>query len=143
MKCEIIIDAECEERVVVYAKKDNSLINQIKQLARQWGTELIGYKDKEIVRLNASDIYCVAIIDNKIYAICEDERLQLKERLYVTEEKPPEFFIKINQSCIVNANKIERFDTSVSGTLKVSLKNGYTDYVSRRQLKTIKERIGI
>ena len=52
-------------------------------------------------------------------------------------------FVKINQSCIVNVNKIERFDTSVSGTLKVSLKNGYTDYVSRRQLKPIKERIGI
>lgn len=33
MKCEIIIDAECEERVVVYAKKDNSLTKCLSEVS--------------------------------------------------------------------------------------------------------------
>ena len=103
----------------------------------------IGYKDKEIISLDSSDIYCVSIIDNKVYAICEKEKLILKERLYILEEKLPGNFLKINQSCIANLNKVERFDASISGTLKLRFKNGYTDYVSRRQLKFIKERLGI
>lgn len=143
MKCEIIIDSNCEERVIIYTKKNCSLIQNIKQLVEESRKGLIGYNDKEIVNLAPYEIYCVTIIDNKIYAICEKEKLQLKERLYMLEEKLPENFIKVNQSCIANINKIERFDASISGTLKLRFKNGYIDYVSRRQLKTIKERIGI
>lgn len=143
MKCEIIIDPKQEERVVIYAKENNRVCKEIKQLAENSYTELFGYKGKEIIPLNPPDIFCVAVINNKIYAICENEKLLLKERLYTLEEKLPEGFIKINQSCIANLSKIERFDASISGTLKLRFKNGYTDYVSRRQLKSIKERLGI
>ena len=52
-------------------------------------------------------------------------------------------FVKLNQSCIVNIKKIECFDASLGGALKVTLKNGYRDYVSRRQLKAVKERLGL
>ena len=143
MKCEVIVDKNCEEKVVIYARENSSLIESIKQLVREHGYGLVGYKDKEIMHLSPADIYCVAIMENKVYAVCENETWQIKERLYVLEEKLPDYFVKINQSCIINAGKIERFDASISGTLKVRLTNGYTDYVSRRQLKTIKERMGI
>ena len=66
----------------------------------------------------------------------------IKERLYTVENTVGDSFIKINQSCIVNIDKIERFEASFSGALTVVLKNGYKDYISRRQLKIVKERIG-
>ncbi len=143
MKCEVIIDAACEEKVVIFCKKNNKLVKDIQQLVEENSIGIIGYKDNEIFNLNSSDIFCIAVTDNKIYAVCEKERFQLKTRLYVLEEKLPETFVKINQSCIANIKKIERFDASVSGTLKIYFKNGYCDYVSRRQLKSVKERIGI
>jgi len=37
---------------------------------------------------------------------------------------------------------IKKFDVSFGGALTVIFKNGYTDYVSRRQMKIVKERIG-
>jgi len=143
MKCEIIIDQNTEEKVVIFAKKNNRYIEDIKRFAESCHMEILGCKDKEFVSLNPFDIFCVAVINNKVYAICDNENFLLKERLYILEEKLPEFFIKINQSCIANINKIERFDASISGTLRLCFKNGYTDYVSRRQLKQIKERLGI
>ena len=143
MKCEIIINVDAEERVVIYTKEMNRLAQDIKQLVEDSHMGLVGYAGKEIVTLNPSDIYCVSVIDSKVYAVCEKENLQLKERLYVLEEKLPDCFVKINQSCIANMGKVERFDASISGTLKVRFKNGHVDYVSRRQLKQVKERMGI
>jgi DNA-binding LytR/AlgR family response regulator len=82
-------------------------------------------------------------LDGKVCAVCETETLQLKQRLYEVEAMLPETFVKINQSCLANLRKVERFDASVSGTLMLRFRNGYTDYVSRRQLKFIKERLGM
>ena len=44
---------------------------------------------------------------------------------------------------LINIDKIKRFDASLSGFLLVTLKNGYSDYVSRRNLKNVKERLGL
>ena len=143
MKCEIIIDPSCEEKVVIYAKKESRFTEEIKQLAEGCEKELFGSLGNEIVKLNPSDIYYITVTGGKVYAVCERKKYLLKERLYLLEEKMPESFVKINQSCLANIKKTERFDTSLSGTLKIHFKNGDTDYVSRRQLKTVKERLGI
>ena len=143
MKCEIIIDADCEEKIIVYAKEENAIVKEIRRLTEQSETALLGYKNSEIVKLEPMNIHCISVIDNKVYAICDNEKYLLKERLYTLEAKLPENFVKINQSCLANIKKMERFDTSISGTLKIRFKNGHIDYVSRRQLKVIKERLGI
>lgn len=143
MKCEIIIDPNCEERVDIYIKEKHPLAERIQQLAQQDAPELLGYSGSQIVRLDPGCIHCIAVIGSRVYALCDKQRYLLKERLYTLEEKLPECFVKINQSCLGNIRKMERFDTSLSGTLKIRFKNGHTDYVSRRQLKLIKERIGI
>ena len=143
VKCEIIIDPGCEERIVIYAREVNGLTEEIKRLAEGSCGEILGYRDREIVKLDPSEIYCISIIESRVYAVCEKEELQLKQRLYMLEGELPHNFVKINQSCIANLDKIDRFDASIAGTLKVHFKNGHTDYVSRRQLKAIKERMGI
>ena len=143
MKCEVIIDSDCEEKVVIYAKEESILVREIKNLAEQESTVLLGYLNSEITSLNICDIHCICIIDNKVYALCDENRYLLKERLYTLEQKLPKNFVKINQSCLANIKMMEKFDTSISGTLKIRFKNGHTDYVSRRQLKAIKERLGI
>lgn len=143
MKCEIIIDPSCHERVVIYAKEKSSLVQEIKQLVQEHEKELLGYTDDEIVKLNPADICYISVIGGKVYATMGKKKYLLKERLYLLEEKLPESFVKINQSCLANIKKTERFDTSISGTLKIRFKNGDTDYVSRRQLRAVKERLGI
>lgn len=143
MKCEIIIDPSCEEKVVIYARKYSVFLEEIKNLSRQFTTEIIGYNGDEIKKLRPEDICYISVIDGKVYAVCEDCRYVLKERLYTIEEKLPKRFIRINQSCLANIRKTQKFDTSISGTLKIFFINGDVDYVSRRQLKAVKERLGI
>ena len=144
MKYTIIIDKNREEEVIVYAKEKSELTDEIERLVNDNNLELIGYdKNGEGVKLTADEVYCFTVEDNKIFAITEKEKLRLKCRLYQLEEVLPEYFVKINQSCVANIRKIARFDTSVSGTVLIKFKNGYKDYVSRRQMKAVKERFGL
>ena len=143
MKCTLIITDEHEEEVVIYARERTKLTNDIEMLVCGSVPELIGYKENEVVKLTSDLISCFTVEGNKVYALTDSEKLQIKLRLYQLEEMLPDTFVKINQSCIANIRKIERFDTSVSGTLLIKFKNGYKDYVSRRQMKTVKERFGL
>ena len=144
MKYTIIIDKNREEEVIVYAKEKSTLTDEIERLVSDNNLGFIGYdKNGEGVNLTADEVYCFTAEDNKIFAITEKEKLRLKCRLYQLEEVLPECFVKINQSCVANIRKIARFDTSVSGTLLIKFKNGYKDYVSRRQMKAVKERFGL
>lgn len=143
MRCEMIVDPLCEERVVIYTNKKTALAEEIRSLIERSGGVLFGYRHNEIVKLTPTDIHCICVVGNKVYALCDNERYWLKERLYVLETTLPDGFVKINQSCLGNVAKMERFDTSLSGTLKIRFQNGHVDYVSRRQLKAVKERIGI
>lgn len=144
MKYTIIIDKNREEEVIIYAKEKSALTDEIQRLVSDNNIELIGYdKNGEGVKLTADEVYCFTVEDNRIFAITEKDKLRIKNRLYQLEEILPEYFVKINQSCVANIRKIARFDTSVSGTLLIKFKNGYKDYVSRRQMKAVKERLGL
>ena len=143
MKCTLIITDEHEEEVVIYTRERTKLTDDIEALVIGSVPELIGYKENQTVKLSSDSVYCFTVEDNKVYALTDSEKLQIKLRLYQLEEILSDTFVKINQSCIANIRKIERFDTSVSGTLLIKFKNGYKDYVSRRQMKAVKERFGL
>lgn len=143
MKCRIVITDKHDEEVVIYTREKTKLVKDIESLINDSAFELMGYRKGEAVSLKADEVYCFTISDGKVYALTHDEKYQLRCRLYQLEEELSGDFVKINQSCIANIRKIERFDTSVSGTLMIKFKNGYKDYVSRRQLKAVKERFGL
>ena len=143
MKCELHIDKNLDEKVLIYAHEQNKAVEEIKSFVENQDIELVGYKDGEIEKLNPNKVNCFIIENSKIYAITDDDKYHVKLRLYNLEEMLGESFIKINQSCIANIRKIKKFDSSISGTLSVIFKNGYTDYVSRRNIKSIKERLGL
>ena len=143
MKCTVILDTNREEEILIYAHQKTELIEQIKALANDKAETLNGYLRGEIVKLDLRDVFCFTVEDGKLYAITESKKYLLKARLYNIEDICDKSFIKINQSSIANINKIEKFDASVYGTLKVIFKNGYVDFVSRRNIKNVKERLGL
>ena len=143
MKYTLNLDKTKEEEIIILAHSRNELIESIEKLIEGQNYNLIGYKNQQIYKLDLNNVFCFAVEDNKVYALLDKEKLLVKERLYVIEQMINNDFVKINQSCIANIKKIDRFDASISGSLIVIFKNGNRDYVSRRQIKIVKERIGI
>lgn len=143
MKCSIFVDKERDEEVVVYVHERNKLCAAVEQLCQSVGQELVGYRDGEGIFLDMQEVCAVTVEGGKTYAVTDEERLLIKSRLYQIEERLPDSFVKINQSTVVNITKIRRFDTSISGTLRIEMRNGMRDYVSRRCLKQVKEKMGV
>ncbi len=140
---EINIDPLCkEEKIYISAREKTLLIEEIEKLLSGNTRELMGYGGGEIVKLDRSKIECFTVDNSKIYAISDGSKLRVKERLYIIEEMLGDAFIKINQSCIANIKKIKKFESSFGGAIRVVFESGHKDYVSRRQLKAVKERLG-
>ena len=143
MKLKIIIDKEKDEQIIIYAHEKTPLIESIEQLVENNSPRLTGYSEKGAVLLSHDDVYCFISESGKTYALTEKEKLVIKSRLYIIESTLDRSFVRLNQSCIANINKINCFETGFSGSLTAVFKNGYRDYVSRRQIKVVKERLGI
>ncbi len=143
MKCHIIIDEHREEEVIIYAHEKTALVQEIARLVADGDRPLVGYRNKEAVPLTVSEVICFSVEAGKVYAVTDAERLWVKCRLYQLEENLPDHFVKLNQSCIANIRRIARFDASLAGALTVIFQNGQRDYVSRRNVKKVKERLGL
>ncbi len=142
MQCKTIISADCEECVTIYAHERTKLVEDIESMVNGSNKALVGYIDTSIYTLEPFDVHYFAVEENKLYAFTDTKAFLIKERLYSIENIVGNGFIKINQSCIANISKIERFEMTFGGALNVVFKNGRKDYISRRQLKAVKERIG-
>lgn len=142
MKITIITDKTKDEEIIIRLHEKTELIEKIEKLVNETSDGFIGYKENEAMMLDINDINCFITENNKVFAMT-DEKLLIKERLYKVEEKLDNNFIKINQSCLANIKKIVKVQATFSGSLSVVFRNGYTDYISRRNLKNVKERLGV
>jgi DNA-binding LytR/AlgR family response regulator len=138
----VIIDESRAEEVIVYAHSRSEFVEEIERLISECNIEIVGYKDAEAYKLDLFNINCFVCENNRVYALSED-RFLVKLRLYQLEERLDKSFIKINQSCIANVRQISKVEATFSGALSVVFKNGYRDYISRRNLKKVKERLGV
>ena len=143
MKCYTYIDPKEEEKVLIYAKERTKLVDEIEALAISSSVDITGIYNEEIIKINVNDVSCFISENNKVFALIGDKKYQIKHRLYQIEELNLNTFIKLNQSCLANKTKIKKFESTIGGALKVIFKNGYIDYISRRELKNVKQRMGL
>ena len=142
MKLKIFVDKSKEEEILIYVHEKNGLVEEIERLVSENNFELIGYKDNEAQKLSLLEVNCFICENNKVFALT-DEKLVVRLRLYQIEDLLDDNFVRINQSCIANIRIIEKTQADFSGALTVVFKNGYRDYISRRNLKKVKERLGV
>lgn len=143
MKYTLIIDKEKEEEIRIICHENRPVFDKIEKLIKGEDLELTGAWNDDIVIIDFDKVACFMSNDNNVYALINDRKYKIKKRLYQIEEMLDLNFIKINQSCIANIKQIERFKASFNGFIEVIFKNGYKDIISRRELKNVKERIGM
>lgn len=68
----------------------------------------------------------------------------MRLRLYELEERlNPHQFVRISNSEIINLKRVNNFDLSFTGTIRVKLSNETVTYVSRRYISKLKKILGI
>ncbi len=78
----------------------------------------------------------------KVFVRTEEGPYSVQKKLYELETELGENnFVRISKSEIVNIKKIKSLDMSMTGTIRITMKNGYEAYVSRRNVSKIKEKL--
>ena len=143
MKFNLIIDETKEEEITATVHSRSSLTEKIEILVMQYsGTDRIpAFNEDEIKILAFPEIECVFSEDGKTFVTdTSGNRFRIKMRLYEIEEILPSYFIRINKSALANEKRIDRFSSTIIGSVDAVFKSGNKEYVSRRCFAEIKRR---
>lgn len=150
MKTEIEIENCKSPYCVIHAAEKSKQILEIAEKVSMLAPDgksviLNGWDGDFCVQLKTADVFRVFSQDKKVFVQTEKETLQLKMRLYEFEELSEKCgwssFIRISNTDIVNFENASKFDMSLSGVIKVNLKNGDNAIVSRRYMNKIRSEL--
>ena len=139
------IDAQFKEiELHVCNREPNSQVSEIVRDLHEMYDKGISAADSRGNRLILSprDIVSVYAEGQKVMIRGEEELYTVQKKLYELEsELGDRHFVRISKSELVNIRKIKGMDLSITGTIKLVMKNGYETFVSRRNVAKIKERL--
>ena len=146
MEVEIQIDSGCAEpRVVILTdritEEVEALRRQLEGGERKW---IAGFRAGTVSILEPEELIRVYSASQKVYAVTERGEFLLRRRLYEMEQSLDRTrFVRISHSEIIHLVKVQEFDISLAGTIRVRFLNGDVTYVSRRYLRQIREILGL
>ena len=143
MKFNLIIDETKEEEITATVHGRSSLTEKIEILVMQHsGADRIPvFTEDEIKVLPFPEIECIFSENGKTFVTdTSGNRFRIKMRLYEIEEALPSYFIRINKSAVANEKRIDRFSSTIIGSVDAVFKSGNKEYVSRRCFAEIKRR---
>ena len=90
--------------------------------------------------LRPGDIITFYAEGQKVFALDDKKKYTVSRTLYELEQELEKLgFTRISRSELVNYRRIKSLDLSLTGTIRVIMKNGYETYTSRRNVSKLKE----
>ena len=131
--------------IIIHANALNNQVQNIIEILQNLNLQpikIIGKQNGNNFLLNEDDIICFYSENKSNYCRTNSGIFKINETLYNLESKlTSNNFIRISNSCIANINKIDCFNTEITGTIKVNFKDGSIDYVSRRRINTVLKKL--
>ena len=149
-KIEIRIDPDCHDPVILIRtdqKTQNveNIIHAIENCVESRYPLIVGYRDNRMELLSQRDIVRVFVESRKVQISTEKGIFESRKSLsYLEQLLNPERFIRISRFEIVNIRKIESFDFSIAGTVRIRFDDATTTWAARRyvrQIQRVLERI--
>ena len=136
-------DGEEDEIIIRCHELDDEMMELIARL-KSAKSLITGYKDSAVRKIVPREIYYFESVDNKVFAYCEKEVYEVKEKLYEIEERYNHSdFQRISKSVIVNVLLIEYISPLLGSRLEAKLKNGEKVIISRQYVPELKKKLGI
>ena len=146
MKVEIKIDdSYIEPKILILTAAMTEDVNLIlNKLSENTPQVISGCKNEKIEVIEQEDLIRIYAGSGKVFAVTEKAEYTVRFRLYEIEKRlNHNQFVRISNSEIINLKKVNNFDLSFTGTIRVELTNGTAAYVSRRYVSKIKKILGI
>ncbi|UJL46838.1 LytTR family transcriptional regulator [Virgibacillus sp. NKC19-16] len=144
MKINIDIDDKYEETsVTIQAREWTEELEEIVKIVKKRRQQrLFGIESDQTILLDPNEIDFVYAEKRKIFATLKGRTIEVKMKLYEVEEMlTPYDFTRFSKSVIGNINRIERFELSFNGNLCVYFHSGNKEYITRKYVAAIKEKL--
>ena len=142
MEVEIRIAAERQvPKLIIFAPHDTP---ELRELTKQLSSLSLGplqvWEEERPFLLQQSEFLRFYTEGKGVCAQTAKKTYTVRLRLYELEERLDSLhFVRISNSEIVNLDRVTAIDLSYTGTIRMTLDNTVTSYVSRRYVKKIKE----
>lgn len=95
-----------------------------------------------VVTLSEERIVTISVDNKKLRIVADNGIYWMKTSMQDAEAMlNPSWFLRISRYEIVNLRKVQQFDFSISGTLRIDLEDGTETWASRRFIPAIKRRL--
>ncbi|MDE6593375.1 MAG: LytTR family transcriptional regulator [Oscillospiraceae bacterium] len=135
---------DAEDEIIIRCHELDEEVMSLIYALKQGRTRITAYSGKTILQLSPKDIYYFESVDNKVFAYCEKEVYEVKEKLYEIETIYSKTdFQRISKSVIVNISRIESVAPTLGARLEANLQNGERVIISRQYVPNLKKKLGI
>jgi len=148
MRVEIKIDPDITEVVAIFhaPKMTPELMAQIEMLAQTGDTPsfLLAKNDNKLFIIEPEQIEIIRT-EGSVLKLYNREALGyiVTKPLWEIGEQLGANFIRISKSAIVNISRVDHLSPSFNGTMRIAMKSGISDYISRKHLAEFKKRLGL
>ena len=135
MRVDIEISSEVQQPYAIIYTAEVTKEIQDAVIALEGNYHVITASDHDkIVILNPDEIYMARVENEQVVLYGEKRQFLSNKRLYQIAAQLGRDFIQISRFTIVNLRFIDSVRPSFNGLMHISLKNGETDYISRKYI---------
>lgn len=133
-----------EDEVIIKCRNLTEELQSLIQKLKQGHNKLAGYDTEGIHLIGEDRIYYFETVDNKVFACCEKEVYEVREKLYTLEKLlTGTAFMRASKSTILNLDKVKSLSPAFGGRFEAVLDNGEKTIISRQYVSVLKERLGL
>ena len=144
MKVTIKKDIESGTAVAIHCREVTSETERLERYISRFDERLTASENGSTYNVQIDEILYIESVDKKTFLYTKGHVLQTEKRLYELEELLDEkTFFRCSKSVIVNLNKITKLKPEVTRNILATLTNGEIIVISRRNVKALKELIGL
>ncbi|TFB13474.1 LytTR family transcriptional regulator [Filobacillus milosensis] len=144
MKVNIDIDHNYEETfITIHAKEwTEELQNLVNSLNQKTNKRIVGIEEEKSILLSPDDVEFIYAQNRKVYAVIHRQSIELNMKLYELEDMlAAHHFTRFSKSVIGNLDQIKHFELAFNGNLCVFFQSGEKEYVSRKYVSEIKQKL--
>ena len=144
MQVTIRQDLESGTAVEIHCREVTSETERLERYISRFDERLQATSEGNTYNVQIDEILYIESVDKKTFLYTTGHVLQTEKRLYELEELLDEkTFFRASKSVIVNLNKITKLKPEVTRNILATLTNGEVIVISRRNVKALKELIGV
>ena len=142
MKITTRIEPEILETAVDVAAKTQDELDRVVYALEGVEKFIVGTVGNSSSRVSLSDILYFDLADKKSFAYTADLVYEVDKRLFEIEAMLPHEFMRCGKAAIINLARVENFRQDFSGRIKARMQNGEQVVISRKYVKSLKEKLG-